>query len=243
MEPALRCVDALYSPSTGIVDSHQYMLALEGDALDAGASIAFESPVTGGRVTGDGIRLSIGGAEAIEVVARSVVNCAGHDAAARRALDRRRAARQRAAGLPVQGHLLRSRREGAVLAPRLSDARSRGPRRARHARPRRAGPLRPRHRMGRRDRLSRRPGPRRAVLSGDPTLLAGPAATARSFPTTAACRPKVQAPHEPAGDFVIRGPRDHGVAGLVNLFGIESPGLTASLAIADHALAMLGARA
>ena len=53
-------------------------------------------------------------------------------------------------------------------------------------------------------------------------------------PGYAGIRPKIQAPGEPARDFLIEGPRDHGVAGLVNLFGIESPGLTASLAIADH---------
>src|SRR5262249_16803337 len=76
MEPALRCVDALHSPSTGIVDSHQYMLALEGDARDAGATIAFASRLTGGRVTGDGIELAIDGAEPMRVRARSFVDSA-----------------------------------------------------------------------------------------------------------------------------------------------------------------------
>ncbi|MEC8288702.1 MAG: FAD-dependent oxidoreductase, partial [Pseudomonadota bacterium] len=47
-------------------------------------------------------------------------------------------------------------------------------------------------------------------------------------------RPKIQAPGEPAEDFVIQGPLDHGVSGLINLFGIESPVVTSSLAIADH---------
>ena len=54
-------------------------------------------------------------------------------------------------------------------------------------------------------------------------------------------RPKVTGPDEPAGDFIIQGPRDHGVCGLVNLFGIESPGLTSSLAIAERLVAELGA--
>jgi len=54
-------------------------------------------------------------------------------------------------------------------------------------------------------------------------------------------RPKTTGPGEPAQDFTILGPRDHGVAGLVNLFGIESPGLTSSLAIADHVATLLGA--
>ena len=53
-------------------------------------------------------------------------------------------------------------------------------------------------------------------------------------PDYAGIRPKIRPPGEPAGDFVIQGPVTHGIAGLVNLFGIESPGLTASLAIAEH---------
>ena len=52
-------------------------------------------------------------------------------------------------------------------------------------------------------------------------------------PAYSGIRPKLHEPHEPARDFLIQGPRDHGIPGLVNLFGIESPGLTASLAIGD----------
>ena len=59
-------------------------------------------------------------------------------------------------------------------------------------------------------------------------------------PGYAGIRPKIQAPGEPARDFMVQGPEGHGVAGLVNLFGIESPGLTASLAIADHVAELLG---
>jgi len=58
-------------------------------------------------------------------------------------------------------------------------------------------------------------------------------------PGYAGIRPKIQAPHEAAKDFLIQGPRDHGVAGLVNLFGIESPGLTSSLAIGDYVSRLL----
>jgi len=52
-------------------------------------------------------------------------------------------------------------------------------------------------------------------------------------------RPKVSGPGEPAADFIIQGPEHHGIAGLVNLYGIESPGLTASLAIAQHVKQLL----
>ena len=59
-------------------------------------------------------------------------------------------------------------------------------------------------------------------------------------PAYSGIRPKIQAPGEPPSDFVIQGPETHGIRGLVNLFGIESPGLTASLAIADEVLSRLG---
>ena len=55
----------------------------------------------------------------------------------------------------------------------------------------------------------------------------------------AGIRPKIHGPGEPAADFLIQGPQQHGVAGLVNLFGIESPGLTSALAIGAHVAAML----
>ncbi|MDB5894940.1 MAG: FAD-dependent oxidoreductase, partial [Rhodoferax sp.] len=61
------------------------------------------------------------------------------------------------------------------------------------------------------------------------------------IPGYAGIRPKIQAPHEPAHDFVIQGPADHGLANLVNLFGIESPGLTSSLAIGARVARMLAA--
>ena len=76
-EPALTCLLALRSPSTGIVDSHQLMLALQGDAEDHGAVIAFNAPVLGGRVTPAGIELTVGDGEDTRLRAQTVVNCAG----------------------------------------------------------------------------------------------------------------------------------------------------------------------
>ena len=240
MEPALRCVDALHSPSTGIVDSHQYMLALEGEARDAGTAFAFASPVTGGRVTQDGIELSIGGADATALIARSVVNCAGH------------AAQQVAcsiAGVPRNSvppaYLCKGsyfRLAGKTPFSRLI-----------YPLPEAAGlgvhvtlDLAGRARFGPDtewvDTIDYGVDPARAerfypaIRRYWPDLEDG-----ALLPDYAGVRPKVQAPHEPAQDFVIRGPRDHGVAGLVNLFGIESPGLTASLAIGEHVVGMLAA--
>src|SRR5205823_5034331 len=76
-EPALQCVAALESPSTGIVDSHALMLALQGDAESHGAMLALCSPVVGGRLTDDGIVLDVAGDEAMQLLARRVVNGAG----------------------------------------------------------------------------------------------------------------------------------------------------------------------
>src|SRR5256885_1155931 len=123
MEPEVRCVRALFSPSTGILDAHGLMRALGRDAQEAGASLARNAPVLGGRVSDSGIELHVGGDSRGTILARTVVN---------------------AAGLHAQG-----------------------------------------------------PAP------------------------------------SPEG-----GPAEHGVAGLVNLYGIESPGLTASLALAEDVAAL-----
>src|SRR6516164_1106443 len=77
LEPNLHCTAALLSPATGIVDSHSYMLALQGDAEERGAMVAFESPVGRGRATDAGIELDVGGAEPMTVRAKTVINSAG----------------------------------------------------------------------------------------------------------------------------------------------------------------------
>src|SRR6267154_5915605 len=77
LEPQLACVAALESPSTGIVDSHAFMLALRGEAEDHGATLAFRSPVLRGSVKPDGVELEIGGIESTRLLARRVVNSAG----------------------------------------------------------------------------------------------------------------------------------------------------------------------
>ena len=77
LEPNVRCDAAIYSPSSGIVDSHGLMLALLGEIENAGGVLAVESPVLGGRVVDGGIELDIGGAEPMTLRAKTVVNCAG----------------------------------------------------------------------------------------------------------------------------------------------------------------------
>ncbi|VAW02073.1 Aminobutyraldehyde dehydrogenase, partial [hydrothermal vent metagenome] len=77
LEPALRCDGALFSPSSGIVDSHGLMLALLGDLEDAGGALALSSPIGGGRVVDGGVELDIGGKEPIKLRSKMVVNRAG----------------------------------------------------------------------------------------------------------------------------------------------------------------------
>lgn len=77
LEPALRCTEALLSPSTGIVDSHGLMLALQGDAEERGAAVAFNSPVAGGAIENGEIAIDVGGAQPMQIRCREFVNAAG----------------------------------------------------------------------------------------------------------------------------------------------------------------------
>ncbi|MHB8494155.1 MAG: NAD(P)/FAD-dependent oxidoreductase [Casimicrobiaceae bacterium] len=233
LEPALSCAAALHSPSTGIVDSHQYMLALEGDARDAGAVFAFESPVIRGIADQDGIELVIGGVESMTLRARSVVNCAGHDA-------------QRVAGsiagvpesaIPpaylCKGNYFRlaGRSPFSRLVYPIPEAAGLGI----HVTLDLGGHARFGPDVEWIDAIDYGVDPARAERFYPAIRRYWPALPDGALvPDYAGIRPKIQAPGEAARDFVIEGPGDHGVAGLVNLFGIESPGLTASLAIAEY---------
>jgi L-2-hydroxyglutarate oxidase LhgO len=239
LEPQLACVAALESPSTGIIDSHGFMLALRGEAEDRGAAIAFRSPVLSGQIRKGGIELEVGGAEPMRLAARAVVNSAGLFApAVARSL----------AGFPSErvppsyyckgnyfslsgrspfSRLVYPAPESAGLGVHLTlDL---------------AGQARFGPDVEWIERIDYDVDPRRsqvfyaAVRRYWPHLKDG-----ALQPAYSGIRPKIQAKGEPARDFLIEGPRDHGVPGLVNLFGIESPGLTAALAIGDRVLGLLG---
>ncbi|BDD90567.1 NAD(P)/FAD-dependent oxidoreductase [Pandoraea sp. XJJ-1] len=239
-EPALQTFGALLSPSTGIVDSHGLMLALQGDAQSAGAMLAFDARVVGARVGhADGIELDVDTAGVTSTLCASIViNSAGLHAVdvartfvglAPEYIPPRYYAKgsyftcaQRA---PFS-HLIYPVPEPGGLGVHLTlDL---------------AGQA--------------RFGPNVAWVDEiDYTVNAADgdgfyAAVRRYWPALAdgalqpgyaGIRPKISAPGEPAADFRIDGPAVHGVAGLVNLFGIESPGLTASLAIAEAVRAAL----
>lgn len=233
LEPALECIAALYSPSTGIVDSHALMLALQGEAEAAGTSIAFRAPLLGAKVTADGFLLHVGGETPMELSCRRLINAAGlHAPALARRID----------GLSSDAvprdylckgnyfsvarrvpftHLIYPAPEADGLGVHMTVD------------------------LGGQARF----GPDTEWVETEDYLV-NPAradsfyAAIRSYwpdlpdgslqPDYSGIRPKISAPGEPACDFMISSQREHNVSGLINLFGIESPGLTSCLAIAQH---------
>lgn len=233
MEPEVHCVRALWSPSTGIVDSHALMLALQGDAEEAGAMLALLTPVTGGQVMNDGIRLDCGGDAAMSVVADIVINSAGLHA---------QKVAQSISGVPAETippiHYCKGNYYTLSSSPPFSRPIYPVPERAGlgvHVTVDLAGQVRFGPDTEWIDEIDYDVDPARAdsfyeaVRKYYPALADGAIA-----PGYAGIRPKLQAPGDAARDFVIQGPDDHGVSGLINLYGIESPGMTAALAIADH---------
>lgn len=237
LEPDLSCEAALLSPSTGIIDSHAYLLALQGDAEARGAVFAFGSPVLGGEITADGLVLEVGGTQPSTWLARTVVNCAGLAAPALAATIR---------GLPAS-HVPRA----YYAKGNYFGLNGRAPfSRLIYPVPEPGGlgvhltlDLGGRARFGPDvewvTAIDYRVDPARAERFYDAIRAYWPALEEGMLHADyAGIRPKIAGPGEPAADFRIEGPQAHGVAGLVNLFGIESPGLTAALAIADHVAAI-----
>ncbi|MFD2054025.1 NAD(P)/FAD-dependent oxidoreductase [Mesorhizobium calcicola] len=240
LEPALQCAGALLSPSTGIVDSQALMLSLRGDAEAAGASFAFLTTVSSAALEVDGIRIETRDAngETFTVRAGAFVNAAGLDA---------QALAGRIEGFP-QGlvpPLWLARGNYFSLSGRSPFSRL-------------IYPVPVNGGLGVHLTLdlagSARFGPdvewiNSVDYSVDPTRSAAFYDEIRRYwpdladgalqPAYAGIRPKLSGPGQPAADFMIQGPADHRAGQIVNLFGIESPGLTASLAIADHVVGLL----
>ncbi len=241
LEPQLACVAAVQSPSTGIVDSHALMLGLLGDLENAGGLLAVNSAL-------DRAWRHVGGAPAgwvlvaqdgTEIAARTVVNAAGLQAPAlaRRfeGLDARHVPPAyfakgnyfTLAGRSPFGRLIYPVPEAAGLGVHLTiDLGGQA----------KFGP--DVQWVDRADDLAVDPARGDAfyaeVRKYWPALPDG-----ALIPGYAGIRPKISGPGEPAADFLIQGPADHGVPGLVNLFGIESPGLTSCLAIGAHVAGLL----
>jgi L-2-hydroxyglutarate oxidase LhgO len=239
MEPNLQCTAALLSPATGIVDSHSYMLALQGDAEAHGALLALFSPVERGHVSAHGIVLDVGGAEPMKLRARQVINSAGlHAPTLARKIEGMPADKIPTAyyakgnyftlsgrtpfsrliyPVPVPGGL------GVHITLDLGGQAKFGPD------------------VEWIEAIDYTVDPRRADKFYAAVRKYWPALQEGALqPGYAGIRPKIVPPGAPAQDFTLQGPAEHGVPGLINLFGIESPGLTASLALADKVRALCG---
>ena len=240
LEPALNCDAALLSPSTGIIDSHSYMLALRGDAEAAGAAFAFHTPLLRAKAAAGKIELDAGGEAPMSLECDLLVNAAGLDAPA--------IARQ-IEGMPAelipQAYLAKgnyfscsARAPFSRLIYPVPEPGGLGV----HLTLDMAGQARFGPDVEWVDHIDYAVDPARAerfypaIRKYWPTLPDG-----ALMPSYSGMRPKIVPPAIASQDFVIQGPLEHGIGGLINLFGIESPGLTSSLAIADHVGTIAGA--
>lgn len=233
LEPSLACKAALISPSTGIIDSHGYMLALLGDAEDAGAHIAYHAPFLTAERHGTEFLVSVSGAEPMVLGCHFLINAAGlyaPDIATR------------IEGVPANTVPVARYAKGSYFSLSGRSPFSHLIYPAPHT-----------HGLGVHLTLDlagqARFGPdvewvETIDYEVDSRRLEGFDEAIRRywpglpqnalFPAYSGIRPKISGPEDSAVDFRIDGPESHHVSGLVNLFGIESPGLTASLAIASE---------
>jgi len=233
LEPQVRCHAALLSPSTGIIDSHAFMLSLQGELEDAGGTIAFNSPVVGGCVSNRKLKVVVGGPDGTSINCTSIINAGGLSA-------------------PTIARAIGGIKEDRIPQPRFAKGNyftvnAQVPfRRLIYPLPEPGG-------LG--VHLTKdlggasKAGPDVEWID-EPTYEVD-AQRADAFysairtywpklpdncltPDYAGIRPKIELRGEIHADFVIDGPQEHGIPGLVHLFGIESPGLTSALAIAKH---------
>jgi L-2-hydroxyglutarate oxidase LhgO len=232
LEPGVVAQAAIFSPSTGIVDSHGLMLCLRDDIERAGGIVVCNSPVEGGRLQADLIELSVGGVDPMVIASKRVVNAAGLSAV--------KVAHSLQGVPPVtiptqhyaQGQYFNFSGAAPFRHPvyPIATSASLGI----HATPDMSGQIRFGPDLAWIDKVdygfdhSRKPGFVEAIQRYYPGL-----DTDRLIPGHVGVRPKIVPAGAALADFLISGQSAHGVPGLVNLFGIESPGLTSVLAIAD----------
>ncbi len=241
IEPNVAAAAALLSPSTGIVDSHAYMTALQGDAEGAGAMIALHSPIVGGHVEADRIIIETGGETPMTLACNHLINAAGlASQTVAAAID----------GVPAETIPPRFYAKGHYFTLTGKSPFNRL--------------IYPVPVPGGLGTHSTRDLGGQIKFGPDVEWVAEPnynidPARAEQFyasirlfwpdlpdgalqPGYVGVRPKLSGPEggKYGSDFLIQGPAEHGVSGLVNLYGIESPGLTASLAIGDYVAGLLG---
>lgn len=240
-EPEIRCAAALFSPSTGIVDVHELMLSYMGDLENLGGVVAFNAEVLATTATGQGFRLEVESGGPFELLCKDLVNCAGLGAQAMAAridglrpetipklrlakgnyfrLAQKAPFRHLIYPMPSQGGL------GVHLTLDLGGQARFGP------------DVEWVEAIDYKVSDARRAEFEVSIRQYWPSL-----PDDAIFPDYCGIRPKLHGPGEQAADFVIQGEAVHGVPGLVNLYGIESPGLTSSLAIADHVARLIAGR-
>jgi L-2-hydroxyglutarate oxidase LhgO len=233
LEPEVVSVGALLSPSTGIVDSHQLLASLARDCRRAGAEIVLSSPVLSGSARPDGVLLSGGTAEPYAVLCQTVVNAAGL---------RAQSVAHAIEGLPkdtvpasffAKGHyfIFAGRSPFSHLIYPVPQPGGLGI----HVTLDLAGQARFGPDVCWVDEVDYRFDEGRKAAFVDAIRRYFPRLSPESLtPGYTGIRPKLGPSGSPTHDFVVHGPESHGVAGLVNLYGIESPGLTAALALAEH---------
>jgi len=238
LEPELACSGALWSPSTGIIDSHGLMLAYQGDLEDHGGMIAFNASLDAAEVTPGGFHLSVGGDAPMALDCAILVNSAGLDAPdlARRIAGYDRAHAPEAHYCKGNYYTLKGKSPFSRLIYPVPEAAGLG--------------VHVTIDLGHQCRfgpdvewvtgIDYDVDPKRAEVFYDAVRRYWPKLKDGALePGYAGIRPKLHPAGQPAADFIIQGPATHAIPGLVHLYGIESPGLTASPAIAEAVLQAL----
>jgi len=236
-EPALNCTGALLSPSTGILDSHAFMLSLRGDAEDAGAAFAFHAPLVKARRDGNGFAVNTGGDAPMTLGCDLLINAAGLSAPGVARTIEGLAAEHIPTPYYPKGnyfacttrvpfsHLIYPLPEHGGLGVHLTlDIGGAG----------RFGPD-----VEWVETVAYDVDPKRAAQFYPSIRRYWPGLPDDALiPAYSGIRPRIVPPGVPPRDFVFQDARTHGMPGLINLFGIESPGLTSSLAIAEEVRAL-----
>jgi L-2-hydroxyglutarate oxidase LhgO len=242
MEPELHCAAAVLSASTGIVDSHGFMLSLLGGFEDAGGMIAYQSPLISAKPIGenakDGFELEIGGADGMKIQTKFLINCAGMSspAIARKieGLSQQQIPKAYFAkgnyfslsGKSLFKHLIYPIPEPGGLGVHLTlDMGGQA----------KFGPDVEWLEIDEESQIDYTVNPKRGEGFYEAVRRYWPGLKDNALqPDYSGVRAKIVPPNSPAGDFCFNTPKDHGLEGLFNLYGFESPGLTSSLAIAKH---------
>jgi L-2-hydroxyglutarate oxidase LhgO len=242
LEPQLHCSAAILSSSTGIVDSHGYMLSLLGGFEDAGGMVAYQSPLISAKAIGanaqNGFTLEIGGADEMQIQTRLLINCAGLSAPAIAQQIEGLSSSQVPKAYFAKGnyfslsgkspftHLIYPIPEPGGLGVHLTlDMAGQA----------KFGPDVEWLDIETENQIDYTVNPKRSEGFYEAVRRYWPALKDGSLqPDYSGVRAKIVPPNAPAGDFCFNGPSDHGLEGLYNLYGFESPGLTSSLAIAKY---------